>query len=249
MANQIPKQLLPWTLSQLKSVTPTQIVRGEDDKLGRLVIRLAVIFNDLKGMVMFYEYLKAYPHPSSGEISPYAGQWAGLSTQINRFVCGILNEALKVISDENAVLRSAEFLKLVSKLAEAERTVWNEIIAEANNSPEAKNQTTRAMLARLRNKTAFHYDGLALLKGFQQFFAKPTSSYNELGYYSAGEDMDGTRYFFADSATQTDYQSAGEERGLVTDTELFILAEKINTSFALLINIFLEERATSRETS
>ncbi len=178
-----------------------------------------VAFNDLKGMLLFNQYLGAFEHPKQGEVSAHAGQWRGIHLQIHRFVAGLLHEAFRVIDDELTAIGDAEVKGLLASPSTKERKLWSDIIEEAQNSPEAVNQINRAMLARLRNKSSFHYDRRRLREAFQQHFASPPMEKNANAYYSAGVNMIGTRYYFADAAAEQDYLDAGPEWGKKTRRE------------------------------
>lgn len=240
-----PRSLAAWELGDLSEISPSLIVRDEHDLVGRLILRLAVAFNDLKGMILLDQYRLAFAGTAANEISAHAGQSAGLLIQVHRFIGGIVNEALKVIDEERTAIDGAEVAELLASLPTPVQNFWRDIISEAQNSPQATNRTNRAMLARLRNKSAFHYDGTNLYEAFHHFFTDTPTVYNAKAYYSAGVDMDGTRYFFADAAAQRDYQNAGRERGLKTDAEVVALASKLNAAFASLINAFLAARAAT----
>lgn len=243
-----PGALRDWELGDLREITPSLVVRDEDDDVGRFILRLAVAFNDLKGMILFDQYRLAFTRPEPNEVTAHAGQWAGLITQIHRFLAGILNEALMAIHDELPAIGSVEVTRLLASLPTGVQELWRDIIEEARSSPAAVNRTNRAMLARLRNKSSFHYDGKNLRHAFLQYFAGVPTEKNAKAYYSAGPDLDGTRYYFADAAAQQDYLNAGIERGKKTDTEVFDFARKVNNAFALLINAFLTSRESASGT-
>ena len=98
------------------------------------------------------------------------------------------------------------------------------------------------MLAGLRNSSSFHYNGNRLRNSFQEYFEGNQTAASRAAYYSAGVDMDGTRFYFADAAAQTDYKNAGKHRGRETDKEIVKLAKDINDAFAMLISAFLKSR-------
>jgi hypothetical protein len=242
----VPKQLSNWELGDLLQIDPSRVVRDAQDQVGRLILRLALAFNDLKGMIMLDQYRLAFTPSKPEDVTPQSGQVGGLAVQVHRYIGGILNEALKVVHEEHVAMSSSEITNLLSSLPKQTRELWRDIVAEATSSPAATNQTNRAMLACLRNKSSFHYDGDRLRAAFDQYFGNSAkTARNTISYYSSGTDMDSTRYYFADAAAQTDYVNAGAERGQKTDAEVAKFAQNVNEAFALLINAFLKARSAA----
>jgi hypothetical protein len=242
----VPKRLANWELGDLVGVEPSLIVRDENDHVGRFMIRLALAFNDLKGMIMLDQYRVAFTPVSLEEVTPQSGQFGGLIVMVHRYIGGILNEALNVIDDEPMAMADGETTGLLASLPRQTQEFWKSIIAEATNSRASGNQSNRAMLARLRNKVSFHYDGEKLCEAFREYFSgSPRHERNALAYYSSGIDMDATRYYFADAAAHADYTKAGTERGKKTDVEVVTFAHNVNDAFAQLLNAFLSARAAN----
>jgi hypothetical protein len=111
-----PRSLAAWELGDLSEISPSLIVRDEHDLVGRLILRLAVAFNDLKGMILLDQYRLAFAGTAANEISAHAGQSAGLLIQVHRFIGGIVNEALKVIDEERTAIDGAEVAELLASL-------------------------------------------------------------------------------------------------------------------------------------
>jgi hypothetical protein len=231
-----------WELGDLREISPSSLIRDESDNVGRLVLRLALAFNDLKDTILLDVFRASFRALAPNEITPYSGQVGGIATHVHRFIGGILNEILNVINDERSATADAEFVTLLSSLTSPTQSLWKDLIAEAQNSPQASNSTVRAMLASLRNHSSFHYNGNRLRSSFRECFEGDQTATNRAAYYSAGVDMDGTRFYFADAAAQTDYKRAGKDRGRETDKEVAKLAKEINNALAMLINAFLKAR-------
>jgi len=229
-----------WELGELDEIDPQLVIRDENDKLGRLVLRLALAFNDLKGIIMLDRYRLQFL-PAEG-VGPHLGQAAGLAVQVHRYAAGMINEALNAIDDERTATADQEFAAIIATLDTDTQSMWRGLLAEARNSPDNTNNTTRAMLNRLRNSSAFHYNGNRLRRAYWDYFDATRTDYNRAAFYSAGADMDGTRFYFADAAAEHDYKTAGTERGIVTQDQLYDLIGKINNAFALFIIAFLRTR-------
>ena len=87
---------------------------------------------------------------------------------------------------------------------------WKAITDVAfDRSPESSDFTKHLIL--IRNNVAFHYNqsGKELKKSFRNFFYKKEKiGKNDLAYYSIGETIYDTRFFYADGAVQEYLRSA-----------------------------------------
>ena len=82
--------------------------------------------------------------------------------------------------------------------------------------------SSSTVLAMVRSNAAFHYYQPKMLAEAYRafFFTDPTSANNEAAYVSVGNDMDATRFYYADAAAQRCMQLAGEKQGESNVTKL-----------------------------
>lgn len=185
----VQERKVTWELGDLREISPSSLIRDDSDKVGRLILRLAVAFNDLKDTILLDVFRASFRAPAQNEVTPYSGQVGGIITHVNRYIGGIPNEILNVINDERSATIDTEFVTLLNSLTSQMQSLWKELIAEARSSPEASNSTVHAMLASLRNHSSFHYNGNRLRGSFREFFEGDQNAMNRVAYYSAGVDM------------------------------------------------------------
>ena len=77
---------LRFDLAPLTKLDPDLVLpRNGDDRLPSFMLALALVFNDLKGLALFGQWL-THSKPPDGEISGHSGQWRGLDLQIHRLL-------------------------------------------------------------------------------------------------------------------------------------------------------------------
>src|SRR5262245_15231819 len=227
-AEEAPK-VRRWELAPKVEVPAIKLVHHESDQMGRFMVALSLAFNDLKGMVLFEQYLLSIGRPGPDDWSANAGQWRGAAGQIHRWIAGILYEVMKLIAKNKMLLRSKELLGLVATLPDDTQQAWNDLTTAALDTSGKMS----SLLLRIRNSAAFHYDQKSLGDGFKKQFivdaaAKSTEA-NRSAQYSYGPDMDGTRFYYADAAAQQTLMKLGLQFGAPeTDRTLVELGGSLN---------------------
>jgi hypothetical protein len=99
----------------------------------------------------------------------------------------------------------------------------------------------------------FHYDLKELANGYALHFktdaANKPSPQNSSAQYSAGPNMDGTRFYFADAAAQRRMMEYGVETfATKADDELVRLARRLNEALGPLVVAFIKSRAEPEPT-
>lgn len=105
----------------------------------------------------------------------------------------------------------------------------------------------------IRNNSSFHYyhSSTKLKKAFQDFFFKQESSdSNKFAYYSIGESMNTTRFYYADAATMNFMKITSEEgpqNATFTSTgkfkdEMKKTIENMNFTILRLLKAYLKNR-------
>ena len=238
-----PKHAADWELAPKLDVAAHVLVKDDSDQVGHLFLGLALAFNDLKGLVLFERHLLALGRPGGADWGENAGQWRGIAVQIYRWIAGVLHEVMVLIEKHKMVLRSAEVKALVALLSPARSTKWTEFTDAALKT----NGTVHILLLRIRNSTAFHYDAKSLRNGFKKQFLQdakdqPTEA-NRAPQFSAGSDMDGTRFYYADAAAQQAMSAVGLLFGAPeTDRAVIELAADFNDAVAPLLITFIRQR-------
>ncbi len=195
-------------LGELKYISPARLIKkGENDKLADFFLVLGSIFNDLKGFILFEKLVtENYQKPEPKEITAHAGEYGGVLIQIHKMIASTIHEFFRFLNENEDILKSKDFKELLTRLSTHYRERWDEIIAVAfNKIPEASAFTET--LVKIRNNVGFHYyqSGKNLRKGFiNKFFNKEKSSdnKNESAYYTIGENMGSTRFFYCDASVE-----------------------------------------------
>lgn len=238
-----PNELQPWHLSEKFDVDPRALVQHDSDQLGKVFLAFALAFNDMKGMVLFEQYLIAMGRPATTDWSAHAGQWRGAMSQMHRWLAGVLHEVIVVIQKNESLVKGAEFERLVGMLSSKSRAEWVALRDAALNT----SGDTAQLLNRIRNNASFHYGPKDLGEGFKKQFvidanATPGPA-NQTAQYCYGPDMDGTRFFYADAAAQQRMMMLGLQFGAPeTDHELVLQADRVNTALVPLIRAFIFSR-------
>jgi len=169
---------------------------------------LALVFNDIKGLTHFHDFVKEFRKPALGEVSGHAGVYGGIRLQIFKMSVGVLNEFLKFLRENKELFESTEFKQYIHGLSVDSTTLWELLVTTSSNGKDKNSQARKKLLARIRNETAFHYSQSsdALKTGFRIKFFGPKfqkESGANAAYYSATKtDYDGIRFYYADAALE-----------------------------------------------
>jgi hypothetical protein len=245
----VPEPQAPprWQLSAKHEVPHTALMRGSNDLCGQFFLSLAVGFNDLKGLVMFEQYLLAMGRPTTTEATPHFGQWHGVNTQLQRWIGGVLHEIMNVIGAQrfSTVRNGTTLQQLVNALPKNNRAAWDTLRGVATNS--ATHTSMTKLLSSIRNQTAFHYGykTTELSQGFLAYFGplaqQAPNAVNSAAMCSLGVDMDGTRFYYADAAAQQAMTAALTRAGFKIE-DVFNIARDVNDALAVLIGGFVRLR-------
>ncbi len=213
---------------ELRHIEPSRLIREDvNSDLDNFFLVLAVIFNDLKGIVLFEKLVTdTYRKPLPDEISIHSGNNGGIFTQTYKILIANIQEFLKFLKEKENIVNSSEFRIILSKTNKDIQARWNDIVDVAFNKT-LKNSEFTNYLVKIRNNVAFHYyqSDKNLKKAFCNIFDKKEKNIkNSLAYYSMGENMEGTRFFYADAAIEEYLRSA------VSDVKSFDLIYRENVS-------------------
>lgn len=227
-------------IGELKNIDPRKIVdENEKDNIGSFFLGLGVIFNDLKGLIWFNKMLNDnYETPSIDETTSHAGNYAGIAMQIQKLMAGIINEFFIFIEKNKTIFQNETFKEIFNKLSKQDQQTWNSVkavaIGDNSNATDFVKTTVQ-----IRSNLAFHYDhsGKILKRGYiSRFYSKVKDNRNSFAYYSIGESIEATRFYFSDAALEEAiYLAAGKiEKEDPKDNELL---KRCNSRILETINI------------
>ncbi len=187
----------------LESIPPSKIIdKSNIDDIDNLFLSLGLIFNDLKGIILFNDLIKKdYEKPIPGEINAHSGEYAGMQLQIMKLSVALIDEFFIVLSKNEDIIKSFRFKLIEKGLNKELKNKWTNILAIALN-PNNNSNSYLSKIARVRSNITYHYDhsGTQLRNSFiKRFFDAPKDKSNEKAYYSMGGTIETTRYFYCDA--------------------------------------------------
>jgi hypothetical protein len=200
-------------LAPLTNLEPEKLVSKDGkDSLAEFILALSLVFNDLKGIVNWRDYIMSQPHPDENTLSPELGEWIGFEMQTNRLLVAQLHELLRLIQEFEDTVEGDEIQRIIKKAPAPTRRRWDEIVRIATGKGSKGDDIFSKILVKVRNNASYHYyQPKALLAGFREFFYKsPKNLGNEMALASIGNNMEQTRFYFADAAMQASLISLTE---------------------------------------
>ena len=190
---------------ELKKINPKRLSNEDTMDLDNFFLVLALIFNDLKGLISLNRAFGKYYEPSTeNEVSVHAGNYVGQLLHLHRLLVGCIHEFLNFLEENQNVFNAYEFQLVLKKVPNVPRTRWLEIVNIALGSNTSPNATKFAkILLKVRNNSAYHYakSTKTLRRGFTSFFFEDQqTTASDFAYYSLGDSMGTTRFYYADAA-------------------------------------------------
>lgn len=191
----------------LKKIEPVKILNNDKkDDLEDFFLVLGMVFNDIKGILLFSSLLKETYRPLEPmETSVHSGEYGGLKLQINKMMVSLISEFLVFIRNNKSIVNNPRFALIIKNSSKEIKSYWDFIYNTAI-SERSKNKddfSSRAFI--VRNNIVFHYDqSLSQLRqGYiEKFFDSPKDSSNKYAWYSLGSTIEETRFFYCDGAVE-----------------------------------------------
>lgn len=200
------------------------LVRDENDAVGRLIVRLAAGFNDVKSTHLALEKLSGVLEPLATETD--RGEKSGLVVHAFRLCGAVMYEVLEVLRNESKTLAMTEVVEAHARLGAHARGAWDELVAQAK-APESPGKAH--LLWFVRNKSASHYDrdlAAGFLRGFEELGASRGQP-----AYSDGDTMERTRFYFADVAMRAVVAAKTGQK--IEDIEQVVMQLSSRANYAL----------------
>jgi hypothetical protein len=161
------------------------------------VLALAVVFNDIKDLVLAENLLLSVWPENATSATPECGSAAGLHLHFFRLLFGVLHELLNLIRQEAGAQANPMFRKVIRLLPKRQAKAWAALVTASKITTSADPDVKYLLLA--RNKVAYHYERKAIGQGYRRAFA----STNETTFVSRGSSIETSRFYFADRAVQS----------------------------------------------
>lgn len=222
----------------LEGLSPKLLIdENNKNDLQSFFLILGLIFNDLKGLIFFQKLVEDnYRKPDANEVSVHAGEYSGLIAQADKLLIATTGEFFKFIEKNKAVWNGTPFQLLLKKTNNQHYiNKWNDLIILDNGN------TILSKIATVRSNVAFHYDNSMkeLRRGFiNSFFSKEKDLIqHKRAFYSLGNDMEHTRIYYSDAATQSYVNSL---LGVDDRVKIIEAINDMNHTIKWLLRIYLE---------
>jgi len=216
MVESLQKNNLKKFGGELKWINPNFLVTENNvNRIESFFIGLGLVFNDLKGLILFEKLLiENYEKPDS-KATIHTGNYGGMLVQLQRLMASTINEFFSFLKESDDVISSNEFINILNKIPKSDKQSWDTIVAAAHGKLPSAESLLKAILF-IRSNIVSHYDhsGKILRRGFISFFFSEEKKdfKNEYAYYSIGKDIESTRFCFSDAAAEESlYIAAGKK--------------------------------------
>ncbi len=195
-------------LGELKNIKPERLIDSKKkDEIEDFFLTLGIFYNDLKSFTFYLVQMKnQFSHIDLNKISVETGEYYGMECQLQRLIASTLHEFFNFLDEKRKILETGEFQLLYEELNIDLKSKWDAIVGIAINKKALKELGSFSkILVFIRNNLAFHYkqSGKCLKEGFIDFFFNdPKGDANEKAYYSIGDKMRDTRFFYCDAAAK-----------------------------------------------
>ena len=198
-------QRLPhFRLAPLQKIGPECLVSATgSDRMELFILALAQVFNDLKDLAYVSTCLSD-AKPREAKINPYFGQWMGMNLHVHRLIYGLLFELFELLRKFEDQIRSPEFLKIERQMGSRTQRDWKALRKFALGEKGGSKTEFGKCLERIRHNLSFHYyQPKQIMRGYRRhFFGIESGPHAEFAYYSIGQNMEETRFYYADAAGQ-----------------------------------------------
>lgn len=231
-----------------KKIKPSRLISDEKDEVADFFLVLANFYNDFKTQNFFTVEIN---NTSKGidplEINAENGEYGGIKVYLYKLMCGTLNEFFRFLKENQDIFEKTEFKIILEKLNDDLKERWNDILLISKGS-QPNGVIFSKILGLIRNNLTFHYyqSGKNLRKGFvQKFFEDTKEDKNKWAYYSIGEAMKDTRFYYCDAALESSICKEVERVGIKYDDfikDLNKAIEDINFTIIYLMKEYLKNR-------
>lgn len=242
-------------MAAIKKVAPLRLVESDKDDLGAFFLVLAVIYNDIKGLIYLIKYFNKFNNPPKEEIiSAYLGEYNGMTSQHFKIIAGVVNEFFIFLKAHEELFHTPQFQLVLLKVPKPAREDWHDLLDAAFERTTNRNGLGNKLML-IRNNIAFHYDQSEkeLVRSYHDFFSDKTRFGADHAYYSDGGTIQDTRFYYADAAIQQYMlKTANKEykKDFIKDvvayralqTETYALVRKMNMVLANLLRQFVHIR-------
>jgi len=235
-----PREDLP--LAPLHDFNAAALLTADERDLAAFMLMAALAFNDLKDLAAAEGALIA--SPAAGDDpegkTPRRGEYAGQRVHVHRVLVGLLNEVMQLIADHTSLFPSRTFERCLKRMPVFAVRAWDALLdaSQGYASGGKGDRKLRTALVTIRANVGFHYHQP---KGLASGMAAFGASAGARAYVSLGRNAQASRFYFADAAAQT-YFNSTLQGGLITLEDVMTYAGHVLDALRLLVGAYLQER-------
>lgn len=230
-------------IGKLKSIKPQKLVDRKNPRdLEVFMLVLSFIYNEIKGLIIIQnDFYEKYERPI---LTPdvHTAEYSGIELQYYRMFLSSLFELTEFLKSRKNIIESHNFKVLVSKVGPEFVEIWKGLMSLVNQE-DKKPGTFKYVLQRVRNTVTFHYDnkGKIITQGYiKHFFNDATNPFNVEAFYSLADNMEETRFYFADAAVEREMKElAGQYPNFQKEVSDYM--KLVATALQQIIKIYLED--------
>jgi hypothetical protein len=232
----------------LSKIEPQKIInKSKDNDFDNFFLVLGLIYNDLKDLLFFSNlFKKTYKEIKTDGTEPpsdHLGHYGGVQNHLNRLMIGLISEFLIFLDKNKEVVNSIPFMLFIKNLPPEIKKMWGDMLdaLKDNNS-----DSFLSHIARIRSNVTFHYDQSLkeLRTGFiKKFYDSPKNQYNKEAFYSLGDNMEKTRFYYSDGAVEeylNMHMKTYSEKNYYNN--LIDLIKKTNHTINYMITMYLNQK-------
>lgn len=242
----------PRALAPLTKHDPSKIVpkHGRDD-LAEFCLTLAVVFNDLKGLLVWEKRISELAPSDVPLVSPKSGEFYGLRIQFHRLLAAQFHELLKLIKAFEDVVGAQPLRNILKKAPPSIQHQWDDLVAVATGKGTPRDKAFAQILVETRNNAAYHYyQPKVLLAGFRRtFFETPPGPLNQFAFASIGASMEQSRFYYADAAMEAALTTlAGKSMEPIKFKKLLAgRIDSVNRTVEYILSVYLQRAKLPRD--
>lgn len=233
---------------ELKSISPERLIREtEKDTVSDFFLVLGVFYNDLKSLTFHVIEINKKITALGQGVTPERGEYSGMKSHLERLILATIYEFLEFLNKNKSTFKKTEFSLIYNDLNQDLKNRWDIFVQIATGHPPKDGSDWSNVLFFIRNKLAFHYNQNAkeLRNGFVEFFFNdPKNISNESAYYSIGESMRKTRFYYCDAAIQRSVTSEINKKMSIQEFSMIFdkVVDDINFTIMDLMKLYIKQR-------
>ena len=191
---------------KLLTIDPARLVDPKkSDDVSDFFLVLGIFYNDLKSLSFYLIKANKDFEEIKNEPSPEKGEFGGIKAHLSRLMAATLHEFFDFINQNLEIIRKEEFQLIYKDLSQQQRQRWDLMMDISSGQDSNDSSDLAKILVFIRNNLAFHYYQSAKLlrKGFVDFFFNDEKvEENGTAYYSMGDKMRETRFYYCDASAE-----------------------------------------------